>query len=293
MRRKTINGIIKTYTSGIPATQTQHGGDRRSKLSQEKKLSYAHGWMKSRNNRGRYFRKGRDDGGIVDRENYRGKVLEKVPLFDQKYVSSQKLYVRNFYELFEEVDHEIMYFLDETGFNGEVPFVTVDSTTSRNIYACTIMNKSHREFFKTQDHLLNGQLLVDTSWRPLNNSYNVRFHKTYRVQTMLQENGHRVIYFPPYLPFFNPIENLFSKRKNVVKTASPISAIDLFNLIESGSIEITSFDCDSYHRNMLKYNRRGYSGKGINELKMIFLMINIDENLSCKNVTNFIGKMMD
>ncbi|KII70303.1 hypothetical protein RF11_15874 [Thelohanellus kitauei] len=36
---------------------------------------------------------------------------------------------------------------------------------------------------------------------------NVRFHKSNRVQTMLPENGDRIIYLPAFSPFLNPIEN--------------------------------------------------------------------------------------
>ncbi|KII62780.1 hypothetical protein RF11_08956 [Thelohanellus kitauei] len=84
----------------------------------------------------------------------------------------------------------------------------------------------------------------------------IRFHKTNRVKTMLQENCRVVIYLPPYSPFLNPIENLFSKRKKIVQRASPRSETDLFNLIESSSIEITPSGNDGYNQNMLKHNRR-------------------------------------
>ncbi|KII70785.1 hypothetical protein RF11_14945 [Thelohanellus kitauei] len=47
----------------------------------------------------------------------------------------------------------------------------------------------------------------------------VRFHKTNRVQTMLQENGRRGISLPPYSPFLNQIENLLPKWNKIVKPA--------------------------------------------------------------------------
>ncbi|KII72328.1 hypothetical protein RF11_12420 [Thelohanellus kitauei] len=65
-------------------------------------------------------------------------------------------------------------------------------------------------FFAAHNHDLMENIFVDTSWRPLNFSFtvekinvflevdNVRFHKTNRVQTLLQEKGRTVIYLPPY-----------------------------------------------------------------------------------------------
>ncbi|KII65500.1 hypothetical protein RF11_01734 [Thelohanellus kitauei] len=38
-------------------------------------------------------------------------------------------------------------------------------------------------------------------------------------------------------------------------TSIPEIRTDLFNLIESGSIEVTPSDCDGHQRKMLKYNR--------------------------------------
>ncbi|KII67388.1 hypothetical protein RF11_05559 [Thelohanellus kitauei] len=60
---------------------------------------------------------------------------------------------------------------------------------------------------------------------------NVWFHKTNRVQTMLQGKGRRVIYLPPYSPFVNQFENSLPKWKNIVKPASIRSKTDLFNQV--------------------------------------------------------------
>ncbi|KII71030.1 hypothetical protein RF11_07205 [Thelohanellus kitauei] len=74
-------------------------------------------------------------------------------------------------------------------------------------------------------------ILVDTSWRPLNISCtteykffimdNVKFHKTNRVQIMLQENVRVVTYLPPYLPFFNPIEKFVLEMKEHYTNSVP------------------------------------------------------------------------
>ncbi|KII74183.1 hypothetical protein RF11_00557 [Thelohanellus kitauei] len=80
---------------------------------------------------------------------------------------------------------------------------------------------------------------------------NIRFYKTYRVQTILQENGRLVIYLHPTRVSSTRFKNLLSKWKKIVKTASSRSETDLINLIESSSIVILLSDCDGYYQNML------------------------------------------
>ncbi|KII65722.1 hypothetical protein RF11_09613 [Thelohanellus kitauei] len=122
----------------------------------------------------------------------------------------------------------------------------------------------HLAFFRAHDHPFNEEHFYEYFMDAFNHSCPVeytndmRFHIAKRVHTMLQENGCRIIYLPPYSPFLNQIENLLPKWKNIVKTAFPRSETDPFNLIESGSREITPSYCDGYYRNMLKCNRRGY-----------------------------------
>lgn len=52
---------------------------------------------------------------------------------------------------------------------------------------------------------------------------NVAFHKTNTVKQFAEENNIRLEYLPPYSPFFNPIENLFSKWKDIVQRARQIN----------------------------------------------------------------------
>ncbi|OMJ16922.1 hypothetical protein AYI70_g6294, partial [Smittium culicis] len=40
---------------------------------------------------------------------------------------------------------------------------------------------------------------------------NVAFHKTELVKTFIENSGFKLLYLPPYSPFLNLIENLFSK----------------------------------------------------------------------------------
>ncbi|MCP5019015.1 MAG: hypothetical protein GY938_27610 [Ketobacter sp.] len=63
---------------------------------------------------------------------------------------------------------------------------------------------------------------------------NVRFHKMNDIKTMIFENGHIVEFLPPYSPFLNPIENVFSKWKNIVERDRNSSEDKLIESIGSG-----------------------------------------------------------
>lgn len=62
---------------------------------------------------------------------------------------------------------------------------------------------------------------------------NVRFHRTDNVRNLVQNAGHELKYLPPYSPFFNPIEYLFSQWKGFVRQSAPENEPDLLNAINS------------------------------------------------------------
>uniref|UniRef100_A0A182W8X6 DDE_3 domain-containing protein n=1 Tax=Anopheles minimus TaxID=112268 RepID=A0A182W8X6_9DIPT len=85
---------------------------------------------------------------------------------------------------------------------------------------------------------------------------NVRFHKCTEIREAIGEEQDRAIYLPPYSPFLNPIENLFSKWKNVVKRTNPQNEADLMEAIANGATTLTADDCEGYIRNMWSYASR-------------------------------------
>ena len=85
---------------------------------------------------------------------------------------------------------------------------------------------------------------------------NVRFHKMKIVQDLILDYGHNILYLPPYSPFLNPIENVFSKQKNYVRKEKCNDESDLFIKIKDGLNLISQNDCDGYWRNMLRYLRK-------------------------------------
>ncbi|KII71233.1 hypothetical protein RF11_11751 [Thelohanellus kitauei] len=79
---------------------------------------------------------------------------------------------------------------------------------------------------------------------------NVPFHKTTLVQNTIRAFNHVPIYLPPFSPVLNPIENLYSKWKGLVRQANSRSAEELFSSIETSSTNIASYDCLAFYRHM-------------------------------------------
>ena len=50
---------------------------------------------------------------------------------------------------------------------------------------------------------------------------NVAFHKNKEVKAIAEAKRHIIIFLPPYSPFLNPIENMFSKWKQVIRAKRP------------------------------------------------------------------------
>jgi len=79
----------------------------------------------------------------------------------------------------------------------------------------------------------NGKLIMD----------NVRFHKTKSVRLLIENKGYGVMFLPPYSPFLNPIKNMFSKWKDLVRRKIE-NEDDLMIAINETSMVITSEDCN-------------------------------------------------
>jgi transposase len=77
-------------------------------------------------------------------------------------------------------------------------------------------------------------------------------------------NGFNQLFFPPYSPFLNPIENCFSKWKNSVRRSTSNNRNELFGNIENGFNSISSNDCIGYWNNMLRYLNLSHSRMNIN-----------------------------
>jgi Transposase and inactivated derivatives len=75
---------------------------------------------------------------------------------------------------------------------------------------------------------------------------NLSTHKTTAVESALRENGIQFFYLPPYSPDLNPIENMWSKVKSVIrcKTARTLHAL-MYAMAEAIEM-VTPEDCQGY-----------------------------------------------
>ena len=94
---------------------------------------------------------------------------------------------------------------------------------------------------------------------------NVRFHRSESIINLINQNNYGILYLAPYSPFLNPIENMFSKWKNIVKRSNPLNENSLMNAIYNGANIITSEDCNNYFRHMASYIPRRMSSEIIND----------------------------
>ena len=79
---------------------------------------------------------------------------------------------------------------------------------------------------------------------------NVPFHKGPIVNEMMENRGFEWEFLPAYSPFFNPIVNLFSKWKALVKRAEPGNEAELFEAIDAAAALVTEADCRGYIRHL-------------------------------------------
>jgi transposase len=61
---------------------------------------------------------------------------------------------------------------------------------------------------------------------------NIAFHKTKKVRDLVGSRGWQILFTPPYSPWFNPIENVFSVAKNAFRS---VNARDVAQGISSGA----------------------------------------------------------
>jgi len=78
---------------------------------------------------------------------------------------------------------------------------------------------------------------------------NLATHKVAGVREALAAVGARLEYLPPYSPDFNPIENMWSKVKQRLKSRGPRSLRQLFNAAGAAFAAVTPEDCRGFFLN--------------------------------------------
>jgi transposase len=77
---------------------------------------------------------------------------------------------------------------------------------------------------------------------------NLQAHKAAGVEQMIVSAGATLLYLPPYSPDFNPIENMWSKVKQHLRSAAARTYDALLKAIADALAKITVSDCVGFFR---------------------------------------------
>jgi len=78
---------------------------------------------------------------------------------------------------------------------------------------------------------------------------NLATHKVQGVAEAIAAAGSRLLYLPPYSPDFNPIENMWSKIKQILRSADPRTERDLIHAAKIAFQAISPTDCQGFFSN--------------------------------------------
>ena len=78
---------------------------------------------------------------------------------------------------------------------------------------------------------------------------NLATHKIRGIREALEAAGARLLYLPPYSPDFNPIENLWSKVKEIVRGLAPRTGGELLKAAGIAFAAISLADCKGFFLN--------------------------------------------
>jgi transposase len=75
---------------------------------------------------------------------------------------------------------------------------------------------------------------------------NCSIHKGGDIEALIEAAGAKLIYLPPYSPDFSPIENCWSKLKNILRSLGARSYPDLASSIETAFNQVSLNDIYSW-----------------------------------------------
>lgn len=90
---------------------------------------------------------------------------------------------------------------------------------------------------------------------------NVVFHHSPRVRDAIEKPGHTIQFLPPYSPFLNMIDNIFSQWKERVRGGNPKNEAELMQLIQESSQTITPDNTKAFFKHMLEYVPKCINGE--------------------------------
>jgi transposase len=75
---------------------------------------------------------------------------------------------------------------------------------------------------------------------------NLATHKVAGVLEAIEAAGARLRYLPPYSPDFNPIENMWSKVKQTLRSLAPRTREELFEAAKTAFQAVSTADCKGF-----------------------------------------------
>ncbi len=75
---------------------------------------------------------------------------------------------------------------------------------------------------------------------------NLPAHKSLRVTQAIEAVGCLLVYLPPYSPDLNPIENMWSKVKALLRKAAARSFKNVVDAVGQALLAVTTTDCQGY-----------------------------------------------
>ncbi|KAI5150382.1 hypothetical protein ENBRE01_1463 [Enteropsectra breve] len=176
-------------------------------------------------------------------------------VLDQRAIYADKIMIK-----FSQLDDTYVYYIDEVGFcismktrggrslRGTTPVHVVPGLRSRNVSVCCAMNKNGIVLYKAQTRAYNSEyftILMQDLLRDIRDSGiheaifvmgNVPFYKADAIKNLINETSFELIFLPPYSPFLNPNENMFSRWKQTVRSMRIQNEESLIAAIHSGSV---------------------------------------------------------
>jgi len=75
---------------------------------------------------------------------------------------------------------------------------------------------------------------------------NLATHKIHGIVEALEAVGARLLYLPPYSPDFNPIENMWSKIKQILRSEAPRPESELLLAAKAAFQSVSAADCEGF-----------------------------------------------
>ena len=148
---------------------------------------------------------------------------------------------------------------------------------SRNISVFAACTKQGVLYHKIQNSSYNGETFKEVMIElknhcqeigivnPLYIMDNARIHHYTGFKEVLEENGIKILYLPPYSYFLNSIENVFAVWKNEILRAEVKTEVELWRAIRETFNKLENSICDGFYRKMLGYLNRSLNYEKIYE----------------------------